>query len=162
MDISVVSRGEIRLVGIKVVGRRSELSHRVPMAWLELVARLDAIPHTVDRDVFHGVFPESDHLRASADGVYTYRVCTEVSDFGPLPEGLHTLVLPARTYATARVHGTAEAIEATYLGLARWIEEQGRRTHDEAQCLERYDQRRQKVTPPYERFDYDIFKPLAD
>jgi predicted transcriptional regulator YdeE len=162
MNVSIVSRGAIRLVGIKVVGRRSELSHRVPMAWLELVARQDAIPHVVDRDVFHGAFPESDHLRASADGVYTYWACTEVSGSDTPPEGLHALVLPARTYATARVQGTAEAIDTAYLGLARWLDEQGRRLHDEAHCLERYDQRRQKVTPPYERFDYDILKPLSD
>ncbi len=162
MNVSVVSRGEIKLVGLKVVGRRSELSHRVPMAWLELVARQDAILHRVDPDVFHGSFPESDHLRASADGVYTYWVSAEVSRFGPLPEGLHALVLPARTYATTRVQGTAEAIEATYLGLARWLQEQGQRTDGQAHGLERYDQRRQKVTPPYEHFDYDIFKPLAE
>ncbi|MBZ4416639.1 GyrI-like domain-containing protein [Myxococcus sp. RHSTA-1-4] len=162
MNVSIVSRGEIKLVGIKVVGRRSELSHRVPFAWTELVKRLDSIPHRVEPDVFYGCFPESEHLRASADGVHTYQVCTEVSGFGPTPEGLHTLVLPARTYATARVQGTAEAIDATYIGLARWLEEQGRRTHAQAHGFERYDQRRQKVTPPYERFDYDLFKPLAD
>ncbi|MFP2934156.1 GyrI-like domain-containing protein [Pyxidicoccus sp. 3LG] len=160
MNVSIVSRGEIKLVGIKVVGRRSELSHRVPMAWSELLARVGSVSHVVDRDVFYGSFPESDHLRASADGVYTYHVCTEVSALGPLPEGLQSLVLPARTYATARVRGTAEAIDATYLGLARWLQEQGRRTHEQAHGFERYDHRVQKVTPPYEHFDYEIFKPL--
>ncbi|AUX21993.1 AraC family transcriptional regulator [Sorangium cellulosum] len=161
MNVSIVSRGELTLVGIKVVGRRSELSHRVPLAWIELVDRLDAVPQLVDRDVFYGAFPESDHQRAGRDGAYTYWVCTEVSVCGELPEGLTPLVLPARTYATARIEGAAEAIEATYMGLARWIEERGMRVDREACCLERYDQRRQKVTPPYERFDYEVFKPLV-
>ncbi|WP_437930597.1 GyrI-like domain-containing protein [Sorangium sp. So ce291] len=160
MNVSVVSRGELRLAGIKVVGRRTELSHRVPLAWIELVERLDSIPHLVDRSVFYGSFPESDHQRASNDGVYTYWVCTEVSACGALTEGLRPLVVPARTYATARVEGAAEAIEATYVGLARWIEVQGKRVDAQAWCLERYDQRRQRVTPPYEWFDYEVFKPL--
>ncbi|AUX41811.1 AraC family transcriptional regulator [Sorangium cellulosum] len=160
MNVSIVSRGELNLVGIKVVGRRSELSHRVPLSWIELVDRLDAIPHLVDRSVFYGSFPESDHQRASHDGVYTYWVCTEVSARGALPEGLRALVLPARTYATARIEGASEAIEATYVGLSRWIEEHGRRVDARAYCLERYDQRRQRVTPPYERFDYEVWKPL--
>ncbi|WP_437730431.1 GyrI-like domain-containing protein [Sorangium sp. So ce1335] len=160
MMVSVVTRGEIRLAGIKVVGRRSELSHRVPLAWIELVDRLDSVPHLVDRRVFHGAFPESDHQRAGNDGVYTYWACAEVSEGGALPEGLQPLVLPARTYAVARVEGTAEAIEATYVGLARWVEAQGRRVDAQASCLERYDERRQKVTPPYERFDYEVWKPL--
>lgn len=33
MDVSLVTLDEIKLVAIKVVGRRSELSHRVPLAW---------------------------------------------------------------------------------------------------------------------------------
>ncbi|WP_437585831.1 GyrI-like domain-containing protein [Sorangium sp. So ce1000] len=160
MNVSVVTRGELRLVGIKVVGRRSELSHRVPLAWLELVDRLESVPHRVERSVLYGAFPESDHRRASNDGVYTYWVCTEVSTSGALPEGMQPLVIPARTYAIARVEGTAEAIEATYLGLSRWIEAQGKRADAWAWCLERYDERRQRVTPPYERFDYEVWKPL--
>jgi predicted transcriptional regulator YdeE len=161
MNVSVVSLGEIRLVGLKVVGRRSELSHRVPMAWLELVSRLESIPHVVDRDVFHGAFLEGDHLGASADGVYTYWACTEVRGAETPPDGLLSLVLPARTYATAHVQGTAAAIDATYVALAQWLEAQGRRTDADAYGLERYDQRKQRVTPPYERFDYDILKPLS-
>lgn len=31
-----------------------------------------------------------------------------------------------------------------------------------AWSFERYDDRRQPVTPPYEHFDYDIFKPLKE
>ncbi|XXX72878.1 GyrI-like domain-containing protein [Sorangium sp. So ce134] len=160
MNVSLVTRGELGLAGIKVVGRRSELSHRVPLAWIELVERVDSVLHLVDRSVFYGVFPESDHRRAGSDGVYSYWVCTEVNAEGALPEGLRPLVLPARTYATARVEGAADAIEATYRGLARWIEAHGRRVDPQAWCVERYDERRQRVTPPYERFDYEVWKPL--
>jgi predicted transcriptional regulator YdeE len=160
MAISVVTLDEIKLVAIKVVGRRSELSHRVPMAWLELVNRLDAIPHKVDPDLFYDAYPEVEHLTDGGDGVHTQYVGTAVSAFGDVPEGMVTLTIPARTYVTATVRGGADQIDRTYLAIGQWLREHGRRTDPDAFGFERYDNRRQKVTPPYERFDYDIFKPL--
>ncbi|MGE5591708.1 MAG: GyrI-like domain-containing protein [Bacillota bacterium] len=161
MDVSLVTLDEIKLVAIKVVGRRSELSHRVPLAWLDLVNYLDAIPHKVSPDLFYGVFPESDHLNDGQNGVHTYWVGTHVNLIGEVPLGMSTLTIPAQTYVTATVQGGVEQIEATYLALGRWLKGNGRRTNPDAYGFERYDNRRQKVTPPYERFDYDIFKPLA-
>ncbi|MCP3104315.1 GyrI-like domain-containing protein [Myxococcus sp. K15C18031901] len=160
MHVTVSSRHALKLVGLKVVGRRSELSHRVPLAWTELVARADTLPHRVDTNVFYGAFPESDHLGASEDGVYTYSVCAEVSEFGPLPRDFITHVVPPRDYAMLRVVGTAEAIEAAYLGLADWLRDHCRTPDGEALALERYDVRKQRVTPPYTTFDYEILKPL--
>ncbi|WP_338866856.1 GyrI-like domain-containing protein [Myxococcus stipitatus] len=161
MKVSVVSREEIKLVGLKVVGRRSELSHRVPLAWTELLARLPSIPNLVNQEVLHGVSPESDFLRDHSDGVYTYGVCVEVATLDSVPEGMLSWVLPPREYAMTRVQGSASAIDEAYLGLVRWMAETGRKTDAQAHSLERYDVTRQRVTPPYERFDYDILKPLA-
>lgn len=161
MKVSVVSRGELTLVGLKVVGRRSELSHRVPLAWARLVASLNTISHAVHPDVLYGVFPESDHQREGDDGVYSYGVCVEVGQQGTLPDGMSAWVLPPSAYAMGTVKGDASAINATYLRLAEWVAEQGWTTDTRACCFERYEQHRQRVTPPYEHFDYDIFKPLA-
>ncbi|NVJ17516.1 GyrI-like domain-containing protein [Myxococcus sp. AM010] len=161
MNVSIVSRGEIKLVGIKVVGRRSELSHRVPLAWLELLSRVDGLPGVVDRDLFHGCVPGSDHEQPGADPVYRYWVTTEVRDLDAVTDGLQTLMIPARDYAMTPVQGTADAINAAYSRLAAWLQAQGRRSEPAAYVLERYDQRRQPVTPPYERFDYELLTPLA-
>ncbi|HYG57279.1 MAG TPA: GyrI-like domain-containing protein, partial [Symbiobacteriaceae bacterium] len=152
---------ELKLVAIKVVGRRSELSQLVPPAWVDLVGRMDHIAHKVNPELFYGVFPESDQLNDGENGVYTYWVGTEVSQFADLPAGMTALTLPARTYATATVRGGAGEIERTYIDLFHSIREQGLATDPAAYGFERYDSRRQRVTPPYERFDYDIFKPLA-
>ncbi|WP_437603069.1 hypothetical protein WMF28_15730 [Sorangium sp. So ce590] len=46
-------------------------------------------------------------------------------------------------------------------GLSRWIEAQGKRADAQALCIERYDERRQEVTPPCERFDYEVWKPYT-
>ncbi|WP_044891014.1 GyrI-like domain-containing protein [Myxococcus hansupus] len=161
MNVSVVAPGAIQLVGIKVVGRRSELSHRVPLAWLELLSRLDSIPGVVDRDVFHGCVPGSDHAQEDTDPVYQYWVTTAVRAVAALPDGLKALAVPARTYALTPVQGGAEAIDAAYVQVAQWLDAQGRRSDAESFVLERYDQRRQRVTPPYERFDYDLLTPLC-
>ncbi|WP_141593084.1 GyrI-like domain-containing protein [Myxococcus sp. AB056] len=161
MNVSIVSRGEIKLVGIKVVGRRSELSHRVPLAWLELLSRLDGLSGVVDRDVFHGCVPGSDHEQPGDDPVYQYWVTTEVQRLDAVPEALKALTIPARDYAMTPVQGTADAINAAYGRLANWIQSAGRRSDPAAYVLERYDQRRQPVTPPYERFDYELLTPLA-
>ncbi|QSQ18190.1 GyrI-like domain-containing protein [Myxococcus landrumensis] len=161
MDVSVVSRAELKLVGLKVVGRRSELSHRVPLAWTELIARLPSIPNIVNREVLYGASPERDFLRGHPDGVYTYSVCVEVASLDSVPEGMSTLVLAPCDYAMARIQGAASAIDAAYLGMARWLAETGRKTNAQAHSLERYDVTRQRVTPPYEGFDYDLLKPLA-
>lgn len=148
-------------MGIKVVGRRSELSHRVPLAWLEHLSRLDELPGVVDRDVFHGCVPGSDHEQPGDDPVYQYWATTEVRVLDGVPEGLKALTIPARDYAMTPVQGTADAINAAYGRLANWLQSEGRRSAPAAYVLERYGQRRQPVTPPYERFDYELLTPLA-
>jgi predicted transcriptional regulator YdeE len=161
VDVALVSLDELRLVALKVVGRLSELSHRVPLAWLDLIERLDRIPQRIDAHLFYGAFLEADHQSGGADGTYSYWVGVAVGDFEEVPAGMTTLTIPAQRYAMAAVQGGVEQIDATYLGMGRRLEEQGRRTDPGAYGFERYDDRRQLVTPPYERFDYDVFRPLA-
>lgn len=76
--------------------------------------------------------------------------------------GMHALVIPARRYATTTCIGDVDAIERAYAELARWITENGLHADRAGLGLERYDVRRQRPTPPYDRFDYDILRPLAD
>ncbi len=161
MDVSITQHPELKLVTLEVVGRRSELSHRVPLAWLELVRRCADLPDRVEPQLFFGAFPESDHASDGAHGVYTYRVGAEVRSFDHVPDGLEPLVVPERRYVTTRVEGSADAIDAAYGRLFAWLQERGLRSDPRAWALERYDERRQRVTPPYARFDYDVLKPLA-
>lgn len=162
MGITVVALGGMRIAAIKVIGRQSELSHRVPMAWLELKRRAPEIAGIVDPGRFYGVFPEFDQLENGANGVFTYWVGIQVADSSAIPEGFETLAIPSRNYASTTVQGGGERIQATYLELARWLRENGRRTDRDSLGFELYDETRQKVTPPYERFDYEIYRPLAD
>lgn len=149
------------VVAIKVVGRHSELSHRVPVAWLDLTKRLDQIPHKVDPTLFYGLFPESDQLIDGENGVLTYWVGTAVSEVGALPEGMVALSLPEQRYVVATAKGPKEAISQSYMTLFGWLKETGHRTDGERLGFELYDANRMAVTPPYDQFDYDIYKPLA-
>ncbi len=160
MSVEVAELDEIRLVGIKVVGRQSELSHRVPLAWLELVRVQDAIPDRVGPELYYGVTPEAHH-HEGGDPVYVYWVGVQVAAFGETPPGTATLVVPAQTCAAATVRGGPQEIEVTYVALGRWMEAQGRTAKLDGYAVERYDACRQTVTPPYDRFDYDVFRPLA-
>lgn len=160
--MNIVSRGETKLITLRVVGRRSELSHRAPLAWVELERRLGEIEHRVDPDIFFGAVRERDH-EGGDDATYAYSVGVEVSSVPlTMPAGMHALVIPAGRYATTACIGGVDAIERGYVELARWITETGLHVDRAGLGLERYDVRRQRPTPPYDRFDYDILRPLAD
>jgi predicted transcriptional regulator YdeE len=89
-------------------------------------------------------------------GTYRYYVCAEAQ--GTLPEGFVALEIPRGRFAKATVRGGPEAIEAAYLSIARGLAEQG--GPGEGYGYELYEASRQAVTPPYDRFDYDVFRPV--
>lgn len=161
MEVRIVRRPEMKLVGIKVVGRVQEFSHRVPMAWNDLIGALDAIPHKVSSELFYGVYPESDHQTNGVNGVHTYWVTVEVSQFAELPEGYEAITVPAGEFAVTQIQGQVPQIEQGYTRIFHWIREQGRRTDGAAYGFELYDAKKQSIAPPYTAFDFEIYKPLA-
>jgi predicted transcriptional regulator YdeE len=116
------------------------------------------IANRVDENVYYGVFVDADH---AGDGHYRYWVATEVSSFGDRPEQLVELTIPAGTYAMVRVEGGPERIDEGYMALARAIGAATGSASVTRYGFERYDVRRQAPTPPYERFDYDVYRPIA-
>jgi predicted transcriptional regulator YdeE len=162
MTVTEVTLETIHLVGIEVVGRIEELQRHVPAAWQRLTERAGEIPHRVENGLFYGVVPDAMHTSSEADVVYSYTVGAPVERFGQaIPEGLVTLTIPAQRYAQATVRGGAEVIDETYIALGRWMGENGRAPDASALGFERYDVRRQRPTPPYDTFDYDVLRPLA-
>ena len=159
MEVSSIRFEERKLVGIRVIGRRQELSHRVPLAWLDLVRMAPRIANRVDENVYYGVFVDVDH---AGDGHYRYWVATEVSSFGERPAELVELTIPAGIFASVTIEGGAERIDQAYVALAQAIAGAGGPAAASGYGFERYDVRRQAPTPPYERFDYDVFRPIED
>ncbi len=161
MECTVVTRPEMKLVGIKVVGRLQEFSHRVPLAWNDLMGALGRISHIASSELFYGVYPESDHHTDGVNGVHTYWVCVEVSELGDVPEGFTTLTIPGGDFAMTTVRGQASEIISAYQRLTGWAKLQGMELDQQDYGFELYDVRRQKPTPPYSEFDFDIYKPLV-
>jgi predicted transcriptional regulator YdeE len=161
MAATSVRMGVMKLVGIRVTGSREELAERAPKAWQELVRRIDEIEGVVDPGVFYGVVPEADHHRLAGEGTYTYLCCTRVRSGQRVPKGMESLIIPTQRYAQATVRGGAAEIPKTYLELARFFAESGSAPNKKAFGLERFEEKRQSVLPPYVRFDYDVLRPLA-
>jgi len=157
MPIDIEALPALTLAGVEVTGRRSELAHRVPLAWKRLAAL--AAQHAARPGVFFGATPASDHGDAP-DATYTYWCAFEIA--GPVPADLAPLTLPARRYARATVRGDASAIDATYLALAEPFLAGELVADREGWFLERYEMERQSPVPPYEGFDYDVLRPLAE
>jgi predicted transcriptional regulator YdeE len=155
-----VSRGDLKLVGIPVVAPFQELGQRVPSAWRELLNQVKDLPHRVDPELFYGIFRDPEPPREGQPALYTYWVTTEVSALESLPPALSALSVPARRYAVVTCQGGAEQLEQTYLALAEWLTAKGFHPRPKSLGLELYDTRRQRLTPPYKTFDFDIYKPL--
>lgn len=154
MDVRIVEVESKKLVCIRVVGRRQELSHRAPLAWIELVENLDSIEHRAEPDVFYGAFAEADH---SGDGHYRYWVGVEVSTFGARPPSMVELEIPGGAFAVATIRGGADRIDPAYRATSELLASRG---IGGPYGFERYDTRRQRPTPPYEGFDYDVYRPV--
>lgn len=161
MDLTITELPTLRLVGYRCFGRLGELSERVHPAWRGLAKEAPTVAGLLDPGVFYGVMPDADHLRPPPDGVYIYWTCVRIASNAPFPKGMGQLLVPPSRYAVAPVQGGAERITERYIALAQWIEGASETPAPGAWALERYDERRQSVIPPYPTFDYDILRPLA-
>jgi len=161
MDVTLAQLPTLRLVGYRCFGRIGELADRVHPAWRGLAKEAPSVVGLIDPGTFYGVMPDADHLRPPPDGVYIYWTCVRIAPNAPFPKGMGQLLVPATRYAVTPIKGRAERIPATYEELARWIGANGETPAPGAWALERYDEGRQSVIPPYPTFDYDILRPLA-
>jgi len=161
MDVSLIQLPTLRLVGYRCFGRLGELPDRVHPAWRGLAKEARTVAGLIDPGTFYGVMPDADHLRPPPDGVYIYWTCVQIAANAPFPRGMGQLLVPASRYALTPVTGTAERITERYVALAGWLAEHDETPAPGAWALERYDEGRQSVIPPYPTFDYDILRPLA-
>jgi predicted transcriptional regulator YdeE len=161
MDVTITELPALRLVGYRCFGRLGELPDRVHPAWRGLAKEAPTVAGLLEPGIFYGVMPDADHLRPPPDGVYIYWTAVRIAPNAPFPKGMGQLLVPAARYAVTRVRGTEARIPETYTALAEWLGANGEAPAPGGWALERYDERRQSVIPPYPTFDYDILRPLA-
>jgi predicted transcriptional regulator YdeE len=112
--------GELLLVGINVVCTgESEYITAIPKLALELKQRINEIQQIVNPHLMIGAFKgDSD----SEDG---YWACVQVKQFGDIPQGMHTIVVPPNHYAVKWHYGHRSQVSSTYRKLQELIDEAG-------------------------------------
>jgi len=160
MDTTIIELPALRFVGYRCFGRFGELPDRVHPAWRGLVKAAPEVVGLLEPGIFYGVMPDADHRRPPPDGVYIYWTCVLIAPNAPFPKGMGQLLVPATRYVTTSVQGAAEQIPMTYQALAGRMAQDGETPAPDGWALERYDERRRSVVPPYSIFDYDIYRPV--
>ncbi|WP_216663307.1 GyrI-like domain-containing protein [Bacillus haikouensis] len=111
---------EKKLVGFRVVCEdMTGYGQEIPKASMALNRRKNEINHLVEAAKLIGTFKAAETSEED-DG---YWVCYEVLDFGDIPEGMVSLVVPAQKYAVLNFKGHASEIFRVYTHLHKWIEE---------------------------------------
>lgn len=91
MDYKVIERNEIKLVGM--IERIVMPNNTIGLLWEKFNARYEEIKNKVENMVCYGV---ADNMAEPYS--FDETVCTEVSSFESIPEGMITKVIPARKY----------------------------------------------------------------
>lgn len=165
MDVSIVKKDRFVVAGIKVVARLRDLYTVVPVAWASLLELLPDVPHAVKPQLLYVVSPQADHVGSDpARDLYTYLVGVEVSSLEGLRRGFEVFEIPAQSYAMTACVGPRDpsTVSYAYTRLREEIVSRGLRRNSASYGFELYDQTQQDVAPTgSERFQYDIYEPLA-
>ncbi|MFC5529641.1 GyrI-like domain-containing protein [Cohnella yongneupensis] len=101
-----------------------------------------------------------------ATGVRELWTGVEVSGFEELPDGLETIILPARKYAKLTIRGNGSRMEDGYAFLNQWFEQEGIE-RDVTEGSFGFEANRLNPVNPFDIprseidfFDYDIYAPI--
>ncbi|MBB5867747.1 putative transcriptional regulator YdeE [Allocatelliglobosispora scoriae] len=113
--MEIVRRDRRSVIGIEVVADFDELSTAVPAAWTELFARRNELPPPMD-----GAFVEvSAEL---GEGRYREVVGVTVPPGTAVPDGMHTVDVPAGRFVSHRHDGAVGTIADGFGTIYDWAE----------------------------------------
>lgn len=155
-QVVIVDRQEMKLLAIHI--KRN--GHEVRRAWKELQAKIKGI--SVNREFGYVLIPEWQWPTE----VTQLWVAVEVVSFDRIPEGLQTIVIPAKKYAKITVRGDRPTMDQTYGYLWNWFENSGYERDMSEGSLGFEANRLQPVNPfeidadKIDYFDFDIYAPI--
>lgn len=117
MDIQVVEKKEIKVVGISWSGTYSQ-TKTIPTLFTELSSRLEEVPHQSKEAVMIAPY----HSRETE---FTYYVTTPVDKIEDVPDGMIGFTIPRKNYVKATHIGGAESVDRTYKQIFTWMKEYG-------------------------------------
>ncbi|WP_066308497.1 GyrI-like domain-containing protein [Bacillus sp. FJAT-29814] len=130
MDIKVVEKDSLKVVGISWNGTYSQMS-TIPRMFTELEERLEEIPYKAEEPVLIAPF----HSRETE---FTYYVTAPVEKIERVPAGMVGFTIPPKNYVFTTYLGKPEEVENTYLQLFKWMQEYGYDHDQNALSLEIY------------------------
>lgn len=121
---------------------RAEAGVLVPRLWMQLLGRLDEIPHCVDPSVRLG-------LSRHGPSAFTYYLGLQVARLDQVPADMVSLTVPAHRYARFLHVGSMERerVDATFLNGFAWIKARGLARDPQAVWVERFDHRYDPGSP---------------
>lgn len=130
MDIQVVEKNELRVVGISWNGSYTE-TNKIPKLFTKFEQRLEEISFKTEEPVLIAPF----HSRETE---FTYYVTAPVEKITEIPEGMVGFTIPSKNYVVTTHKGKADEVENTYNLLFTWMKEYGYEQDHQALSLEIY------------------------
>ena len=151
MDIQVVEKEEIKVVGISWNGTYSQTS-TIPQLFEEMEARLEEVAYQTNESVLIAPF----HSRETE---FTYYVTTPVERIDNIPDGMVGFTIPRKNYVYATHHGKPDEVENTYLRIFSWMKEYGYEQDLQALNIEVFKEHK-KHQNASEELHYEIYLPV--
>lgn len=151
LDIQVVEKEELRVVGISWNGTYSQTS-TIPELFVEMKQRLEEVANKTDEPVLIAPF----HSRETE---FTYFVTAPVKKIESVPEGMVGFTIPAKNYVFATHRGGPEEVENTYLQMFKWMKEYGYEQDFQALSLEVYKEESNQQNSTG-NLHYEIYLPV--
>lgn len=126
MQPQIVNRQEIKLAGITV--RHTLSNPKYMKLWEDFMRRLPEIKGPVGHDMYEVCCcdPAVPAMEFNENTLHNTMAAVEVKDFGNLPKGIVTLVIPTGKYAMFTHKGSMDTIKATYTYIYRtWLPTSG-------------------------------------
>lgn len=152
MDIRVIEREEIKVVGIAWNGLYSQVK-QIPQLFTCLENRIDEVLYQKNDHLFIAPF----HCRETE---LTYYVTVPVEEISLVPEGMVGFTIPEKHYIFCTHYGTASEIAHTYQRIKGWMEDYGYEQDHQALCLEVYNASIKENQNLQEKIHFEIYVPV--
>jgi predicted transcriptional regulator YdeE len=153
MDVQVVEKNELKVVGISWNGTYSETT-TIPSLFSKMKERLYEVANQTNESVLIAPF----HSRETE---FTYYVTTPVEKIEDVPEGMVGFTIPRKNYVFATHKGRQEEVENTYLQMFNWMKEYGYELDQHALSLEIYKEEHTYLNSTGD-LHYDIYLPVKE
>lgn len=149
MNIQVLEKEEIKVVGISRSGTYSQMSN-IPDLFDELKERLEEVPNQTNDAVLIAPF----HSRETE---FTCYIATPVEKVENVPPGMVGFTIPRKNYVCSSHKGSLEELENTYREMLVWMEEYGYDLDGNALSLEVL---KQESFDNEDRLHFELYLPV--